>query len=220
MSRTRRKPKGKSLASNLVGQPSPTCDGGRCIQPTKASSSTSSTMPLNPQNDALKKHDDSYLASILPRDYYVAMLEAAKYGFLYAYIAATPVEFFNHHFKKRGMTGDQIYYANQAIRATAYLGLSVYLGFLDLKSLMLAIGAPISSAILKYQGSSELIAPLAPAGLAAAYQIAADFSHCGKTALSLMAGIGGTLLGNHLAKKTYSLAAKGLFQINKYIWEA
>ncbi len=75
----------------------------------------------------------------------------------------------------------------------------------------------VSSALLKYHGSSDMVAQLAPAGVAVAYQIAVDFSHCNKTALSLMAGLGGTLLGNSLAKQAYTLASAGLFRLNQFI---
>jgi hypothetical protein len=222
MSVTRKRTSKKSVPANsFIGRPGISCDGGQCVRSVNTPTSTSSTLTLTLQSETVTSPaDESYLASILPRDYYDAMLEAAKYGFLYAFVASTPVEFFNQHYKNRQMSPQQIYYANQIIRATAYLGLSVYLGFMDMKSLLIALGAPVTSALLKYHGSSDVVAQLAPAGMAATFQIAADFSHCGKAMLTLMAGLGGTLIGNSAAKRAYSWASAGLFHLNQYIQEA
>ncbi len=149
--------------------------------------------------------EQASLTDIVSPEYYQAMMQAAKFGFLYTFLTATPNDLLNRHFVRQKFDRHQIYYAKQCINALTMLALSSYLGMTDVRSLFLSIGTPAASASLHYSGFSESVSTILPAGLLIATQFATDIAHSGQTLLTLLSGLGGGLLGKKAASSCYRM---------------
>lgn len=211
MASSRKKDK---LASNglltwLQSKPETICSGDQCF--TRTPTSSIPPVPGGYTNPALEqdlqalKIERLSITDIFSAEYYQAMSQAAKYGFLYTFLTATPNDLFNRHFMKRNFNSHQIFYAKQCINALTMLALSSYLGLTDIKSLFLSVGTPAASAGLKYAGYSDNVSTLLPAGILVAAQFATDLTHSAKTLLTLLSGLGGALLGKKTAATGYQM---------------
>jgi len=195
----------------------PLCSDGQCmmrapIRSVSIPAPAGFTLPLL----SIEVEDQS-LVDVLPPDYYESMTLAAKFGFLYTFLKYTPDEFLNQHFMQTNLSDNQIYYAKQSLNALSMLALSAYFGFTDTKSLLLALGTPAASAVLKYAGYSETACQLYPASMLVVTQLVTDIENSTKTLLSLLSGISGGLLGNQAAQLGYKIAHMGIFSIKSQL---
>ncbi len=185
--------------------PKNACVGDTCIirppQPMQSGGFTSALTGANFQQE----HESLTLNEIFPAEYLQGMLEAAKINFLFSFLSATPNDFFNRHFIKSKLTANQIFYARQVIHSLTMLSLTSYLGLIDMRSLLISVGAPAASVGLKYSGCSDTVAQIAPAGMMMAAQVASDVQSCTITMLTLLSGLGGGWLGQKTASTGYRL---------------
>ena len=174
---------------------------------------------LNADEQQMVSKQNNVLSVILPPDYYEAMKQAASTGFLYSFISATPAEFFNHYFKERKFTADQIYYANLTIRTITILALSAYLGLLDLKSLCTIIGSPVATILLKTAGAADAISQFLPLGVMISTEILSDLSNVTKTLATISTAAFTGWLGNQAAQLNCNLMRNGFFAMKNQIEE-
>lgn len=215
----------QSLSGSGV-ESSHVCNGDVCsIKPPQqttfgAPSQSSFTYFTNMNEEGIASTEESFLASILPKEYYEAMQQAAKQGFLYAFISSIPEEVFCDYFKQRKLTAEQIQYANQSLRAVTVLALSAYLGLLDTKTICTVIGVPLASFGLKqYAGFNNTFAQLLPVGFIIANEIRNDLSNTPKLLMTLLSGIGAGFIGSQTAKTGSHFTRNSLFGLKEKINE-
>lgn len=177
------------------------CAGDQCI----IKQSGGYTQPVSTLDLRGVPIEEAALSDIFSVDVFKAMVQAAKFGYLYSFLTALPNDLINRHFIRNHFTPNQIFYARQAISALTMLSLSSALGMTDIRSFFISAGLPAASTGLKYSGYSETVSQLAPVAILAVTQLATDISHWGKTALTLLAGLGGGWLGKQTASTGYRM---------------
>jgi len=189
--------------------------------PTTGQSSFSYfTSPGEDEFDAAGLQDSeerSYLSEILPPEYFDAMKQAARLGFLYSFVSSTPIHLLNNYFKSRHMTADQIFYANQAIRAITVLSLSAYLGLLDTKTLCMTIGIPVSVIGLKVAGVNEAVSQILPMAVVVTTELVSDMSNAAKLLASIATGAGAGWVGNRVAQAGSNFLKNSLFLVGEML---
>ena len=111
----------------------------------------------------------------------------------------------------QGLTNNQIYCANQAIRALAILSLSAYLGLLDMKSLCTTIGIPLSAIGLKYAGLNETVSQLLPMAIVVTAEVLSDLSSLPKTVATMMSAASSGWVGNQASQLGCNIVSNGIF---------
>lgn len=203
----------QNTATSSSSPPTFTCSETQCtlnpVQPTATPTAPSSSFSYfsSQHEEPVAAEEANYLSEIFPPDYYEAMKEAAKLGFLYSFISATPIHFLKDYFESRGLTQNQIQLANHAIRMITILSLSAYLGLLDMKSLCLAIGMPISAIALKYAGTNETISQLLPIAAVVSAEVLSDLSNAAKFLTTFIIAAGSGWLGNRAAQIGFNIVS-------------
>lgn len=212
------------LFQNTANAPTQTqylCSEDQCsvrpVQPVAAPASSSFAYIKNENDlvdtDTQTSKENHYLAEILPPDYFEAMMQAAKQGFLYSFVSSTPIHLLSDYFKSRNMTHGQIFYANLVIRAITVISLSAYLGLLDTKSLCMMIGIPLSVMTLKLSGVNELTSQLLPITAVITTEIVSDLSNAAKFTLTLTTAASFGWLGNRVAQVSGNFIKNSLFAV-------
>ena len=196
----------------------PVCSDGQCsIRPAVVTplphSSFGYTVTFEEEVLEASTESDGYLASILPPDYYAAMIQSIKSGFFYSFFVSTSAEIFNDYFKARHFTASQTFYANQCVKALTILALSSYLGLLDSKTLLTTIGAPVASIGLKVAGMSATLSQIVPTAVVVTTQVVSNLTDPCKTLMAFLSAVGAGWCGTQIAKGGYELVRSGFFAV-------
>lgn len=201
------------------------CNGDQCsIRPPQALQTSSAGSPNSlpfvssfPADESETKEEDVALSSVLPPDYLEAMKQAAKQGFLYAFVSSVPAEMITDYFKQHKFTQEQIKYANQAVRALAVISLSAYMGVLDTKSLAKILCVPVATLGLKAIGFKDSVAQMLTMGAMITNDILNDTQNIPQILLTFGTSAVAGMAGSKSAQLTYNFTRNSLFALKNQL---